>query len=443
MNEISYNFQLRTYKMFDTCNKSSQSSKPENEDSRTPKRSPMFDDNLSPPEKSDEDVKPSSFGDSRRQVRFLQAPRPPKKAPLHPPYRVNTIVSAAQLFENRSYLDMPAASSKRRPIPPSKPVGIDAASTSAGQSPTALADTTGTSKSASSASCAQENVRVPKVAQNASQTQCLRLKQVDCDDKKIETSDNDSASTGHASIHVVPEIAETTLFQESAMLVSGLEDIREMVTSLLNRVTKQHHLVTRESGQDNAMYRGSILHTWEVGDHLDMKTSQNHTGGAESRVLKREAEVIDGMAIQSPKALEAPCHSNEDSQLSREVSDILSAVNALRAMIPRQWSAKSVLPIPLPTPSRMQNYDEGLAVTRLTSETTPEDRPVTPIVGPPAFKPDCPSEDVPSKNQDLLCKDTNLQLLEEPVALLALKRRETPLSGRQEDVEPRREPEER
>lgn len=338
--------------MSDSHSKPSQLSDPGEQGVQKPKRTPTFDDILNPPPKPNNDLMQVPLGDQECRLHFLDAPKPPEKTPLYSPYRGNDVISATQLFKNRPYLKVPTVPYRRAIIPPRKPVNVAMTSNPLEPEARASIDATGTSGVNLSASGDQENIQVPAVAQIASPTSCARPQHTDNDDRSCKTNGAVPAAPGQLANHAECESAHSTRTQETKSFVLELNELKNKVKSLLVEITEKHDPVSRESREDYAMYRGRVLNSREIQDYLLMKASQKHTGLAESRILRREAGVLDGLNTQAQKVSDMSRHFYQNSELSREVAEIFKAVDALCDAASSQGSASMAVSTPpreLPT----------------------------------------------------------------------------------------------
>lgn len=368
--------------MSDTYLESTQSPLPKEKGHQKPTRTLTFEDILNPVSRPNDDTLPVSLGDPSRRVRFLDVPTPPESVPLYAPYRVNNLISAAQLFENRPYLKVAASPVQRAATPPRKTTTVPMTSISVGTESRASSDAAGISRTALSASGDQEETQVPMVTQIASQKSCLRPQLTRSDGEKGEAGGGVSASPGQPATHAVPSSAETTRLQEGHVFIPGLDELRNMVKSFLVNITEKHDPVSRESREDYAMYRGRVMNSREIQDYLRMKASQKYTGVAESRILKREAEVLDGLVTQAQRVFELSRHIYENSELASEAAEILKTVDALCDAISSQWTAIAAASTPSMNLTTVRNIDLDIGVTRPASRTASSSGPVAdPLAG--------------------------------------------------------------
>lgn len=330
-----------------------------------PTRTLTFDDIPNPSQKPNNGMMPVSLEGTRRQSRFLEAPKPPENTRSQSPYRVNNLISAAQLFKNRPYLLAAAVPVRGAAIARRKPVGVAMTSIRAEPEPRASSAATGTPAVALSTPSDQE-IQVSMTAQKVIQTSCLEPQHTVQTDEK---SDNSLDYPELPATPAVPGSAEQNHPKESQVVVPGMEELRIMVRSFLVKITEKHDPVSRELREEYACYRGRVQVSQEIQNGLLMKASRKHTEAAESRILKREAGFVNGLATQTKRGFEVSRHHYEDSELAREVADILKAVDTFCDTISLQWSAMAAASTPSMNLTMMPNIDTAIAIPSSAPQT--------------------------------------------------------------------------
>lgn len=336
-----------------------------------PMGSPTFYEIFRPSPSSNEDGETEALEGPMCPALFLQAPKPPEMAPSQAPYRINNVISASQLFGNRPYVKAAAAVAKGETyVLPRKPIR-NAAMTSSATAPERQArpDAIAAASAALPASSDLETMQMPMVTPTTRQTTCLRPQ-----DPEQESSGFASASSERPATQTMLQSAGTTGPKESHALVPGVRDLRNTINSLLLKITRKHDTASRESRENYAMYRGRVLNSCEMRDYLLVKASQKHTGVAESRILRREAEFLDGSITQAQRIFERSRRLEDKSESTKDMAEILRAVDELCHAVSSQWRAADLGIVPnsdtdvITRPSSPASSDSSTAFSDFSEE---------------------------------------------------------------------------
>lgn len=309
---------------------------------------------------------------------LLVAPNPPKKVPFDSPYRANDVITAAQLFENRPDLGVPAVRNRGAITTPYKPV--DVAMTSSAPEPRASIDATDIPKADMTASSDRDNMQVAGVSRIASLTTCLRPQRNEYDDRKCGALEAVPTDPSHFPIYAVCASAETTRDQETQAFIPQSNEPWERVESLPVKITEQHESVSRKSREVYAIFRGRVLKLRGIQDYLLVKASQRNTGLAESRILRGEAEVFEGLTALTQKVFDISRQLHQDSELGREVAEVWKAVDALCDAVSLQESTNMAGSAVPKNPSTIRSIDADAVIlspaSRMSSEWSAASAPL-------------------------------------------------------------------